>query len=74
MRFPFLVNPETGKPDEFTTISIMITTAVVCRFLLDGSSFTLYHHIFTFSKLDAVTYASLLTPALGAHCYVRVNK
>jgi len=73
MNFPFLNNPDTGKPDETVTIAIFVSLAVVFRFLVDGMTLNLFGHLITFSKLDATVYISLLGPALASHSYVKVK-
>jgi len=70
----FLTNPSTGEPDEMVTIAMIVTTAVVFRFLVDGLTITVLGHVFTFTKIDASVYVSLLAPALGAHSYVGVSR
>ena len=70
----FLTNPSTGEPDEMVTIAMLVTIAVVFRFLVDGLTITVLGHIFNFTKIDASVYVSLLAPALGAHSYVGINR
>lgn len=74
MKFPFLNDPQTGAPDEFVTIAMIVTLAVVFRFLVDGSSWTILGHVFTFTKLDPGVYIALLGPALATHGYQSVSK
>ena len=71
MRFPFLNDPATGKPDELVTIAVVTTLAAVTRFLLDGVTVNLDGYIFTFGHIDASVYLAILAPALGAHGYIK---
>jgi hypothetical protein len=69
----FLNDPKTGKPDEMVTLTVIVTLAVVFRFLVDGLTFHILGQIITFSKLDAMVYISLLTPVLGTHGFIKVK-
>jgi hypothetical protein len=73
MRFPFIQDPATGQPSEFVTLSVLVTFAVVFRFLVDGMTFHIFSHVITFVKLDSMTYVSLLGPVLGAHSFIKTR-
>lgn len=74
MKFPFINNPDTGKPDEMVTITILSVGAVLTRFLFDGITVSMYGHSFTFGHVDAMVYASILAPILGTHGFITNNK
>lgn len=71
MKFPFINDPETGKPSEMVTLSMVVTLSAALRFLLDGITLDIYHHIFTFGHVDAMTYLAFLSPIVGAHGYIK---
>ena len=74
MKFPFIINPETGKPDEMVTLTVMTTLVVLTRFLLDGITLSIDKHNITFGHVDALVYAAVLAPILGAHGYIINSK
>lgn len=73
MKFPFLNSPDTGKPDEFVTLTVLVTLSVIVRFLLDGITLKLFGQVITFSKMDASVYVGLLAPIWASHSYVKVK-
>lgn len=52
-------------------LSIAVVSVCCFRFLLDGVSFSLFGHPFSIGHTDPTTYATFLTPVLGAHSYVQ---
>lgn len=70
MKFPFVNDPKTGQPDEMVTVVLLTTLAVVGRFLLDGISINIMGHKVEFGHVDAMSYAALLAPVLGAHGFM----
>ena len=74
MKFPFIIDPNTGKPSEMVTLTVVVTLAATTRFLFDGMSFHIFEHVLTFTKLDPMVYISLLTPVFGAHGYLNGKK
>jgi hypothetical protein len=74
MRFPFINDPKTDKPSEMVTIVMMTTTAAVARFLVDGVSINIEGHVIAFGHIDAMVYASILAPILGAHSFIGSKK
>jgi hypothetical protein len=71
MQFPFLNNPDTGKPDEMVTVTLIVTLAAVFRFLVDGMTLNILGHVLTFTKLDSSVYIALLGPVLGSHAFIK---
>lgn len=70
MKFPFIENPKTGRPDEMITLTVITTIAATLRFLVDGVSINIQGYIFNFGHIDASLYLALLAPILGAHSFI----
>lgn len=70
----FIKHPTTGKPDLMVTLSTVTTMAAVIKFILDGVTISWQGYTMDFGHLDSMTYAALLTPVLGAHSYMDLNK
>lgn len=73
MKFPFIQNPKTGKPDVMVTLTVAVTSAAVFKFLLDGVTVTLVGHTMDFGHIDAMTYGTLLSPVFAAHSYMHAK-
>ena len=71
MKFPFFEDPETGKPSEMLTLSVIVTLAAAARFLLDGITINIAHHMLTFGHVDSMTYLAFLSPIVGTHGYIK---
>lgn len=67
----FLTDPETNRPSELVTLTVIVTLAAVIRFLFDGVAIKLFDHSLTISHVDASVYLAFLTPVLGLHGYVK---
>lgn len=74
MKYLFLRNPSTGKPDLMTTVVTTTTMAAVFRFLVDGMTINIGGYQVIFGHVDAVAYATLLAPVLGTHSWMQVKK
>lgn len=71
MKFPFINDPSTGKPDEMVTLTTLVTLAATGRFLLDGITVDIMGHLLTFNHVDSTTYLAFLAPIIGAHGYIK---
>lgn len=67
----FIKDPTTGQPSEMITLTVVVTSAVVFRFLVDGMTLEVFGHHLTFTKLDASVYIALLAPMLGSHAFIK---
>lgn len=74
MKFPFIVNPDTGKPDEMITVTVLTISAVLFRFVLDGVTLEVFDHKLVFGHVDALVYAAVLAPVLGTHGFMSQKK
>ncbi len=74
MKFPFIQDPRTHKPDEMVTLTVLTTIAAVVRFLFDGITIKLFEHTLVIGHIDAAVYIALLAPILGAHSYIGGQK
>jgi len=70
----FLKNPNTSKPDALLTMACLIVFVCALKFLMEGVSFNLFGHSISLGHVDAMTYAAMLTPVLGAHGAVEFNR
>jgi hypothetical protein len=59
--------------DTTRLLSIIVVSACVFRFLVDGISFMWNGHVVTCPSTSAEAYAAILAPVLGAHSYVKRN-
>lgn len=61
-----------GK-DPMRTMAVITVGACTLKFLMEGVTATIGGYSFSLGHADAMTYAALLTPVLGAHSYTRVK-
>jgi len=73
LKLPLVHNPETGRPDAFVTMSLVVVLACVVKFLVDGVTFTWGGNTYNLGHIDSMTYAALLTPVLGAHSWQSIK-
>lgn len=70
----FIKDPETGKPSEMITLTVIVTLAAVVRFLFDGTDFNIAGHVLKFGHVDSMTYLAFLSPIVGAHAFIGMKK
>lgn len=58
------------KSLELKHLSAIVVIAAAVKFLLDGVTFSVNGHPMDLGHLDSMTYATFLTPVLGAHGWV----
>ncbi len=67
MKLRFLKHPITGKPDALLTMSCAVVGVCAAKFMMEGVVLELFGHSLSLGHADAMSYAAMLTPILGAH-------
>lgn len=56
-----------------SNLSILVVAICCFRFLFDGIHMVIFGHPFSIDHVDSTSYASILTPVLGAHGYIHTR-
>jgi hypothetical protein len=69
----FLTHPRTKQEDPMLTLTCIVVIIAAIKFLFEGVDITIAGHVFSFGHADGGTYATVLTPVLGAHGYMNTR-
>lgn len=57
----------TGENDALFTMTVLAVFACIIKFLFDGDTFSVLGHAVIIGHMEPASYATFLTPILGAH-------